>query len=213
MTNRDRYIQYGCGLCAPSGWRNFDASPTLRLQRTPILGSMFRQPPWPEFPRNVEYGDIVKGLPLQPDSCETIYCSHVLEHLALHDFRIALRNTYTYLKPGGVFRRVVPDLEYLAGRYLDSIEPDAAIQFMEQAYLGKKQRPRGMGGFLREYVGNSQHLWMWDFKAIACELERVGFRKVRRTSYGDSAITRFREVEDEGRWENCLGVECCKLTG
>ncbi|HEX8242224.1 MAG TPA: hypothetical protein VF541_01965 [Longimicrobium sp.] len=32
------HAQYGCGPCAPAGWRNFDASPTLRLQRLPAAG-------------------------------------------------------------------------------------------------------------------------------------------------------------------------------
>jgi len=36
------YIQFGCGLCGPPGWSNFDAIPTLWLQKyqpfkTPLL--------------------------------------------------------------------------------------------------------------------------------------------------------------------------------
>lgn len=209
-SENNQCIQYGCGLCAPPGWRNFDASPTLRLQRLPLLGYYFKQEPWPIFPANVEYGDIVKGLPVVAHSCKAIYCSHILEHLALEDVRIALQHTYSYLEMGGTFRFVLPDLERLARDYLVSTETNASIQFMEQAHLGKKQRPRGMKEFIREFIGNSQHLWMWDFKALTCELEHVGFQNIRRAEFGDSSISRFTEVEDYGRWKDCLGVECIK---
>src|SRR5882724_7131927 len=32
------YVHYGCLFCAPESWLNFDASPTLRFERIPILG-------------------------------------------------------------------------------------------------------------------------------------------------------------------------------
>jgi hypothetical protein len=49
---------------------------------------------------------------------------------------------------------------------------------------------------------------MWDYKNIALELEAAGFTGIRRAQIGDNADPRFREVEDAGRWEHCLGVEC-----
>src|SRR5437016_6228704 len=122
------YVQYGCGLCAPAGWVNFDVSPTLRLQKIPLLGR-FVTHGGPTFPKNVRYGDIVRGLPVAPGSCAVIYCSHVLEHLSLADFRTALRRTYEYLHPGGVFRFVLPDLEKLARDYVDSSDARASITF------------------------------------------------------------------------------------
>ena len=111
------YVQYGCGCSAPGGWRNFDASPTLRFERLPLIGRLYTKNK-SRFPANVAYGDIVKGLPIAPGSCDGVYCSHVLEHLSLDGFRTALRNTHGLLRPGGVFRLVVPDLEYYAKRYL-----------------------------------------------------------------------------------------------
>src|SRR5437870_12219189 len=110
-------VQYGCGLNAPLGWKNFDASPTLRFERLPLLGRQYTKNER-RFPDNIEYGDIVKGIPLPKHSCEAIYASHVLEHLSLRDFRVALGNTYDLLADGGVFRAVIPDLEILARRYL-----------------------------------------------------------------------------------------------
>ncbi len=49
---------------------------------------------------------------------------------------------------------------------------------------------------------------MWDYKALAQELRDAGFVNIRRATFNDSADPRFKEVEDQGRWADCLGVEC-----
>jgi len=203
------YVQYGCGMSAPGGWRNFDASPTLRFERLPLLGQLYTRN-GRRFPANVEYGDIVRGLPLADDSCDAVYCSHVLEHLALEDFRVALRNTHRVLKHDGVFRLVLPDLYQCASSYLASSAPDAASAFLREACLGQEKRPRSLRDLAVSLWGNSPHLWMWDYKSIVPELERAGFVAVRRASFGDSADDMFRRVEDQARWDDCLGVECRK---
>ena len=53
------YVQYGCGDEAPKEWKNFDVSPTLRIQQTPIIGRLFRSKLNLVFPDNVYYGDIL----------------------------------------------------------------------------------------------------------------------------------------------------------
>jgi hypothetical protein len=209
-SNQNRYVQYGCGQSAPDGWRNFDASPTLRLQKLPIFGVFFQGRQFPHFAPNVEYGDIVTGLPLPKGCCRAIYSSHVLEHLSFEDCLIALRNTYSYIEDGGVFRLVIPDLEQLARDYLSATDERASVMFMEQSKLGTAVRRRGIKALTRELLGNSKHLWMWDFKSLSTELKRVGFRNIRRAEFGDSPEPRFAEVEELARWQNCLGLECIK---
>jgi predicted SAM-dependent methyltransferase len=203
------YVQYGCGWCAPDGWMNFDASPTLRFERIPLIGSLYTKNA-ARFPASVRYGDIVEGLPVAPDSCAGIYCSHILEHLALDDADRALRNTYHYLKPGGTFRLVVPDLEQIARDYLADSSTGAAHEFMNAARLGRKQRSRGMRGLVKDWLGNSTHLWMWDEKSMAERLKQHGFTAIRRCSFGDAQDPKFSLVEDEGRFRSCLAIECRK---
>jgi hypothetical protein len=165
---------------------------------------------YPAFPANVEYGDIVKGLPIERDSCEAIYCSHTLEHMSLEDCRHALVHTFSYLKAGGIFRFVLPDLELLAKAYLKATDSGAALRFMEATLLGRRTRPRGLKSVLREWVGNSTHRWMWDFKSITAELAQIGFRGIRRAEFGDTQEPRFSAVEDVERWRDALGIECIK---
>jgi hypothetical protein len=60
-------------------------------------------------------------------------------------------------------------------------------------------------------TGTYGHLWMWDYKSLAVELEKAGFRSIRRATFGDSGLTIFGDVEDPGRWKNALGIECSKI--
>jgi len=204
------YVQYGCGWSAPRGWRNFDASPTLRFERLPILGRLYTKNTG-RFPENVEYGDVVSGLPVGNSACDGVYCSHVLEHLALSDFRLALNNTHRILKPNAIFRLVLPDLLIYAQRYINSAAPEASMLFLRETCLGEETRPRSIKGLLTSWLGNSKHLWMWDFKSIVPELQQAGFADIRRARCGDSRDPMFAAVEREDRWEDCLGIECRKV--
>lgn len=209
MNIKKIYVQYGSGLSGPKSWRNFDASLTLRFERIPILGKLYTKNKT-RFTPNIEYGDIIKGLPFPANSVHGIYASHVLEHLALNDFRIALKNTYKILSSGGIFRLVVPDLELLANNYLSSDDPLAAITFMRRTSLGISTRDRSFFGFLKSWFGNSRHLSMWDFKSLKCEFLSVGFTNIRRCSYSDSEDRMFDEVDTLERFIDSVGIECRK---
>jgi len=202
----DLYVQYGCGLISPEGWMNFDASPSLRLQKIPLLGKLSPV----QFPGSVRFGDIRPGLPLKDGSVKGIYCSHVLEHLALDDFRLAIRNTFKVLRPGGIFRLCMPDLRTMTKTYLANPSPDAAVTFLAYSHLGRENRPRGLKGLLRQWLGNSDHLWMWDFESLQPELANAGFVAIRRAAVGDSGDPAFAAVEDPIRWDlkESFGVHC-----
>lgn len=202
-------VHYGCGFSSCAGWENFDASPTLRLERIPLIGAFVKKNSG-RFPSNVKYGDIVRGLPVKNDSAELVYCSHVLEHLSLADLKIALINTYKILKKGGVFRLVLPDLEYEARKYIDNPDCNASVDFLKRIILGEEKRDRGIIKAIVNYAGNSRHLWMWDYKSLKLELEKCGFQKVRRAYYNDNENMHFVNIEEKSRWDNCLGLECVK---
>lgn len=209
----NNYVQYGCGLSAPKEWTNFDVSPTLRLQKTPIIGTVLGSRLNTTFPSNVLYGDIIKGLPIDSNSCNGLYCSHTLEHLSLQDFRLALRNSYKVLKKGGIFRCVVPDLEFLARSYIRDLDNGnnlSSLNFINNTLLGIKERQRGLRGFLISFFGNSHHLWMWDSKSLSEELKNAGFTGIRDCNFNDSEDKMFKYVEDVGRFENAVAIECRK---
>ncbi len=207
----DLYLQYGCGFSAPEGWLNFDASPQLRLERLPLVGRLLRR--GKGFPAAVRHGDVRRGLPVEAGSCRGVYASHVLEHLAREDFDRALAETFRILAPGGVFRLVVPDLETYARRYvarLDAGEADANDRFMDESYLGARSRAAGLVGGLREAIGNSRHLWMWDEAGLAAVLDAAGFTAIRRATFGDADDPMFARVEEENRFQDACAMEARK---
>jgi SAM-dependent methyltransferase len=206
-----RYIQYGCGFSAPPNWINYDASPTLRYERLPLLGKLYTRNKQ-RFPENVKYGDIVKGLPEAPDSCDAVYCSHILEHLAYNDFKIALKNTYLILKPGGIFRGVVPDLKAAVDAYIENYDQldSPASELMRNTMLGIEDRGKGLRSIMTKLYGNSKHLWMWDYKSMEYELQKAGFRNIRPSQFGDSTDNNFSFVEEEGRFNAAAAFECQK---
>jgi len=206
------YVQYGCGWCAPAGWQNFDASHTLRFERLPLVGRWYTKNSR-RFPDQVRYGNIVKGLPLPPECASGVYASHILEHLAYNDCLQALRNTHRLLMPGGVFRLIVPDLEFVARQYVDALQtdsPEANDLFMENTSLGRRESPHGIFAWLYSQLANSRHFWMWDYPAMAQALDAQGFREIRRCSFNDSGDPMFARVEDRLRFEGALAVQARK---
>jgi len=209
------YVQYGCGpYSAPKGWRNYDASPTLRIQKLPIIGGLLRNRMHVAFPPDVLQGDILQGLPgVSENTCDGVYCSHVLEHLSYDDCALALRNTYKIMKPGGYFRCVVPDLETYAREYVEDLanhDREANTKFLEKTMLGKKQRQRGIKNLLTSTLGNHEHLYMWDTLSLTEMFYQAGFSKVRTCRYNDCPDEMFKLVEESSRFDNAVALEAVK---
>lgn len=203
-------LQVGAGLDGPAQWLNIDASPTLRLQRLPVVGGLLQGIIRPRFAPTVVYGDIVRGLPLASNSVQIVYSSHVLEHMAFEDFNTALAEIHRVLCSQGIFRSVLPDLDREVQCYLQSKASDRASELMRSTLLGVERRERGLMGAMRSWLGNSQHVWMWDYGSLAHRLAEAGFTDIRSAILGDSEEPAFAQVESPERWQDCLGFECRK---
>ncbi len=199
-------LHIGCGLLAPEDWKNVDVSPSLRISTIPLVGpvlqSIISDVKWP---KSVEYGDIVKGLNVEKDSCALIFSAHVLEHISLSDFQIAMNNIYSYLKPGGVFRAIVPDLEHFISLYNkkranQASSAQAAHEFMSGSFLGYSEHRSSLSQRLRHAFCNSRHLWMWDEPSLSEAFTKSGFKEIRVCQYGDWTDPRFEQVEKEGNY-------------
>ena len=44
-------------------------------------------------------------------------------------------------------------------------------------------------------LGNSKHLWMWDYYSLSEELREVGFLDIRRCEFNDSSDEMFLKVD------------------
>lgn len=94
---KQRLLNVGCGRQFHADWENIDLESVS-----------------PE----VKAHDVTRGLPYANDSFDAVYHSHILEHLKPSEGRQLLNECLRVLKPGGVLRIVVPDLERIATLYL-----------------------------------------------------------------------------------------------
>lgn len=203
------YVNYGCGFSPGDGWLNFDSSPTLRLERIPLLGKLYTKYER-QFPANVMYDNIVKGTLCRPNEADGVFASHVLEHLSYSDFSLALKDTREMLKPTGIFCLIVPDLEFGARRYVDEIsrnDPEASRKFLESCSLGCRDRPTSLLGKFSQLLGGSAHLWMWDAPSMIDALNAAGFKAVVRCDFGDCEDQMFTRMEEQGRFVSAEGRE------
>jgi predicted SAM-dependent methyltransferase len=90
-------LNVGCGSTFHPTWVNVD------------LASYYSE---------VQTCDIRKGLPYPDNTFDACYSSHVLEHLTRTEASNLLNECVRVLKPGGVIRVVVPDLEKIVQLYL-----------------------------------------------------------------------------------------------
>src|SRR5262245_13945735 len=152
-------INVGCGMSVGRSWKNYDASPTLRFERLPLVGYLYTKNV-KRFPASVNYGNIVKR-PLCPiGTADAVYCSHMLEHVPLEDMRKALENIYAMLRPDGIFRMIVPDLETRIMRYVNSNERTRAHEFLELTGFGRIQAASGLVSKIYQVFRTSDHRWM-----------------------------------------------------
>lgn len=65
--------------------------------------------------------DLSRGIPMSDASCEVVYHAAVFEHIRRADASAFLRECWRVLKPGGIIRIGVPDLEQLCRLYLEKL--------------------------------------------------------------------------------------------
>jgi predicted SAM-dependent methyltransferase len=98
-------LNLGCGARRHPGWTNVD----LRPAAADVLAVDLRQP-----------------LPFPDRSFDAVYASHVVEHLVPSEALDLLREARRVLRPQGIVRLVVPDLERSVRGYLASLDRAAA---------------------------------------------------------------------------------------
>jgi SAM-dependent methyltransferase len=135
-----KYVNLGCGRRYHPDWINIDIVPS--------------------GPGVIQH-DLRQGIPLPDNSCDVVYSAAVLEHMRREDALTFLRECYRVLKPGGIVRVGVPDLEKLCQLYLSKLravlDGDAAavhdydwimLELYDQAV--REKSGGGMIDFLRQ---------------------------------------------------------------
>jgi predicted SAM-dependent methyltransferase len=66
--------------------------------------------------------NLLHGIPFPDGTFDGVYHSHILEHFSRRDAVPFIMECHRVLRPGGILRIVVPDLERLAREYLRTLE-------------------------------------------------------------------------------------------
>jgi predicted SAM-dependent methyltransferase len=157
--NKLPYLNLGCGVTFDERWMNVDFVSTAP---------------------DVMAHNLLTGIPFGNDSFEVVYHSHVLEHFPKDKAKDFLCECFRVLKPGGILRIAIPDLEQIARNYINHLEdalngiPGAkekyewtVIELLDQMVRNK------VGGEMLKYVADESK------KNDAYLLERCGHEIVR----------------------------------
>lgn len=195
-------LNLGSGPVAVQGWINIDRSPNILLDRVPgakkvlfrfgLLTEAHMQPWDPEVVRH----DIRK-LPYPDDSVEAIYSSHTLEHLYLREAEAVIGECARLLRPGGIVRFALPDVERFARELLGGIDvdgQDAGRYFNSRLLAHPEERP-SVSGRLRSALGGHIHRWQPSVPLVRQLMVDAGLGNVRQCTFREGDLTGLDNIE------------------
>jgi SAM-dependent methyltransferase len=213
-----KILNLGCGAKTSSDPDviNVDWSIYLRLRKSGILRVLarpfldgIRRQRFNSLPKNIMVQNLRKGLPFESQSVDVVYHSHFLEHLDRDAAVKFLREVKRTLKPGGIQRIVVPDLENIVKAYINHLascqnNPDetknhdayvAAIikQCVQKETSGTSHQPSVRRWVENAILGDARqrgqtHQWMYDTFNLSAILNDLGFNNPRICKYNESQI-------------------------
>jgi predicted SAM-dependent methyltransferase len=176
-----RRLNWGCGSSPKPGWINSDRRPCPGVDVV---------------------ADILSGLPLDDDGIDYVVSVHALQEIPYPGLVPALRQLRRVLRPGGVLRLVLPDLDKGIRAYLAKSPDHFHISDEEAKSLG--------GKFIVHMLwhGYSRVLFTHDF--VEELLLKAGFARVAHCQYHETTSPHAGIVELDNRAGESLFVEAVK---
>lgn len=109
-----RYLNLGCGKQFHPEWINIDFVST----KSEVMA-------W----------NLTQGIPFEKETFDVVYHSHFLEHLSKMQAIKLLQECYRVLRPGGILRVAVPDLEQIVHNYLIVLEKALSAMSEQQGQI------------------------------------------------------------------------------
>jgi len=140
---------------------------------------------------------IFDELPLEDNSVDLIYASHIIEHIPVYVVRDVLKRLYKKLKVGGKIRILCPDMEKIIHAYVNKDYEAFERHNNHWGTVRKQERSLGIGGFfISQLISPGRdsdvsvdgrkicslgHICGYDFEMLQNVLLQSGFSQVRRT--------------------------------
>ena len=145
--------------------------------------------------------DLSRPLLFPDNAFDGAFCEHVLEHFSFEDGHRVCSEIRRVLRPGGVFRIVVPDAERIVRTYFD--DPDRLI-----AYRGLPDATamQVVNDFFRQRY---EHQFLFDWQTLQKLLAESGFAEISLRAIGDGQCRDLLIDDEKYGWES-LYVEAVK---
>ena len=147
-------------------------------------------------------------IPLEDCSCETIFSSHMFEHIPHVKLESILIEFNRVLEKDGILRILTPDLKKIAKAYVETDE-----EFFKRAKEGNEniRTDLGYGGMfmnfvispgqdtalmnrqLTEFISGYAHVYLYDFEMLEILLKRCGFYSISQKNFCDSEYPDYEE--------------------
>lgn len=209
-------LNLGCGTRTSVVTINIDWAAPVRLKVSrvgawiaPLVLHGHRRAAYDQLRGELMSHDLRKGIPFETGTVDAVYHSHVLEHIDRDAIPTFLSEIRRALRPGGVHRIVVPDLELNIRDYLTSMDRiDAGLDDPSQhdlrvrAFVEQMTRREAAGSAAQSpgrrrlenlILGDARkrgetHQWMWDRLNLAAVLNETGFKRPEVVDYRTSLI-------------------------
>ncbi len=159
--------------------------------------------------------NLKNGIPFPGGFADAAYHSHVMEHIPRDAVVGFHKEILRVLKPGGIQRLCLPDLEQLVHEYTRSLAADdmtddaarrhdtSVADMLEQCVRDAPAGARGRSAIRQRceimLLGDARargetHRWMWDRVNIRAVLSDAGFTDIKVRSWNTSAIPGWEET-------------------
>lgn len=178
-TPQKDYLQIGCGPNKHEKFENLDFY-SFRHRHHQVTRHDLR---WP--------------LPYPDHSFNGVYTEHCLEHLHPNEVFKVLSEARRVLKPGGVFRCAVPDLEKYINYYVGKpVDPEFSM------YASGCEA-------IWSLTQNWGHISVWDANMMTKKLREAGFSEAHQAKFREGRDPVLLVDQEDHRWET-LYVEAVR---
>ena len=152
-------------------------------------------------------GDI-SSIKLKSNSCDTVFISHVLEHIPHLKIQKVLCEINRVLKKNGTLRLLVPDMKKCVSAYvlrdkkffIKAKEEDASLRqdlgfggMLANFFVSPGQDTVLLDRNLSEFISGYAHLYSYDFEMMKILLKQNGFKNITKMNFCSSKIKDFKE--------------------
>ncbi|HET9074374.1 MAG TPA: methyltransferase domain-containing protein [Solirubrobacteraceae bacterium] len=173
------------------GWINTDVTPHLVLARIPGAGALLHRVGRLSSERYAAYRDgrfarlrhldLTRRLPFPDGVLAAVYSSHTFEHLQRDAAERAIAECHRVLRPGGVLRLAVPNLDNIVAHY-DPADPDAFVYGIFQGASARDNR-------------HARHWWHYNAVSLGARLRAAGFSEVTQCDYRQGRCPDLERIE------------------